>query len=399
MATMQDELLPGVNLPEEVRADYKELVATRRHLHGIPEIGLDLPKTVEYVESRLDELSISHERCLEHGVIGMIEGAADGPTVMLRADMDALPITEENTHDYVSQHPGKMHACGHDTHMSMLLSATKRIAGGGVDGGRLKLCFQPGEEGHHGAEKMVAAGVLENPKVDLAYGQHIWADAPTGKILIQEGPVMAAVDTVYITIHGKGTHAAYPHGGVDPIYCAAQIITALQSVVSRSIDPLEPGVVTIAQINAGTAHNIIPPSCEMVGTVRVFDEATHETMERRIHEIINGIANALGCEAEINYVHEHSATVNDAEVARIVREEAIAIVGEENVINKQQTMGAEDMSDFLKHVPGAFAFIGANNEAKGACYPHHHPKFNIDEDAMAIGAELMYRVGKRLLAG
>ena len=215
--------------------------------------------------------------------------------------------------------------------------------------------------------------------------------------VIEPGPVMAAVDRLEITISGRGTHAAYPHGGTDCIYCAAQVITALQSIVSRNVDPLRAAVVTIAVINGGTAHNIIPPEVKMIGTVRVFDDETHEILRKRIHEIVEGISATLGCKADVNYIPEHSATVNDPAVAEIVRAEAIEIVGLSNVGADQHTMGAEDMSDFLKRAPGAYAFIGARNEAKGCVYPHHHPKFNIDEDALAIGAELMYRVARRLL--
>jgi amidohydrolase len=291
-----------------------------------------------------------------------------------------------------------MHACGHDTHTAMQIGVARRLLTEGIDRGRIKLCFQPGEEGHHGASKMIEAGVMENPRVQYAYGQHIWSRTPTGKILIEGGPVMAGVDRLEVTLTGKGTHAAYPQGGIDPIYCAAQVITALQSIVSRSIDPTEAGVVTIAVINAGTAHNIIPQTCEMIGTIRWFDEETHDIIQRRVHEIIGGVAAALGCKAQINYIPEHYPTVNDHAIAAIVREEAVQIVGAENVIDKQMTMGAEDMSDFLRLVPGAFAFVGGYNEKKDCVYPHHHPKFNVDEDAFAIGAELMYRVAKRLLA-
>jgi len=398
MPKTQSELLAHANLSEATRDGHADVVAIRRHLHAIPEVGLEEFETAAYMESSLAALRIQHRRLAGTGVVGLI-GEGQAPVVMLRADIDALPITEENTHEYLSQHPGFMHACGHDCHGAMLLGVAKRLKAEGVNGGTVKLVFQPGEEGHHGAVKMIEAGVLHDPPVSSAYGQHVWAETPVGKILIQEGPIMAAVDRIHITVTGKGTHAAYPQGGHDPIFASAQMITALQSIVSRNIDPLEPAVITIAQINAGTAHNIIPPVCEMVGTVRVFDEAAHAVIRRRIHEVCEGIAKTLGCEAKVDYMPEHVATVNDPRIAAIVREEALAIVGAENVIPKQKTMGAEDMSDFLKHVPGAYAFIGGRNEAKGCVYPHHHPKFNVDEDALAIGAELMYRVARRLLAG
>jgi amidohydrolase len=238
---------------------------------------------------------------------------------------------------------------------------------------------------------------MDNPKVDYAYGQHIWAETPTGKILIQGGPIMAAVDTVYFTITGRGTHAAHPHGGVDPIVAGAQVVSALQSIVTRNIDPLDNAVVTVSKFHSGTAHNIIPEAAELCVSVRTFKPEVRDTIERRFTDIVNGVCNSLGCSADINYIREHNPTVNDEEVAEIVRQEAVEIVGADNVIGDQRTMGAEDMSDFLALVPGAFAFVGARNESKDCVYPHHHPRFNVDEDAFAIGAELMHRVALRLL--
>lgn len=397
MEAMPD-VLPHANLSPATRDAHPLVVAIRRELHQMPEIGLEEFQTASYIDARLDALEIPHQRCTATGVIGLLESARPGRVIMLRADIDALPILQENQHEYVSKVPGKMHACGHDTHSAMLLGVAERLKREGVPSGTVKLIFQPGEEGHHGASKMIADGALENPRPEFCYGQHVWASAPIGNILIEDGPVMAAVDRLEITVSGKGTHAAYPHGGVDPIYAAAQIITALQSIVSRNIDPLQPAVVTIAVINGGTAHNIIPEQVKLIGTVRVFDDNAHDILRNRIGEIVTGVASALGCHAELNYIPEHDATVNSPEVAAIVREEAIAIVGKDNVTADQRTMGAEDMSDFLRVVPGAYAFIGARNADKGAVYPHHHPKFNIDEDALAIGAELMYRVAQRLLA-
>jgi amidohydrolase len=398
MSQPQEALLPQINLSDATREIQPRVVAMRHDLHRIPEIGLKEYKTCAYIMDKLAELEIKHDKITETGILGLIEGQADGPTVMLRTDIDALPITEETTHDYVSTHAGMMHACGHDTHIATLLGVAERLHREGIDRGLIKLDFQPGEEGLHGAESMIAAGVLENPKVDYAYGQHIWSYAPTGQILIEEGPVMAAVDTVYVRIIGAGTHAAMPEGGTDPIYAGAQVVTALQSIMTRNVTPLEPGVVTVSQFHGGTAHNVIPEFVDLTMSVRVFNDETHALIERRIHEIIEGVAAALGCRTEINYVHEHQPTVNNPAVAQVVREEAIAIVGEENVLATQKVMGAEDFGDYARLVPAAFAFVGARNETKDCVYPHHHPKFNVDEDAFAIAAELMYRVAHRLLA-
>lgn len=398
MSQPQQALPPHVNLSDAAREIQPRVVAMRRDLHRIPEIGLKEFKTCAYIMDKLAELGIKHDKITETGVLGLIEGAEPGPTVMLRADIDALPITEETIHEYVSTHPGMMHACGHDTHTSTLLGVAERLEREGIKRGLIKLDFQPGEEGLHGAESMIAAGILENPKVDYAYGQHIWSYAPTGQIWIEEGPVMAAVDTVYVKIIGAGTHAAMPEGGTDPIYAGAQIVTALQSIVTRNVTPLEPAVVTVSQFHGGTAHNVIPEFADLTMSVRVFDDETHALIERRIHEIIEGVAAALGCRAEINYVHEHQPTVNHPEVTAIAREEAIAVVGEENVLDTQKVMGAEDFGDYARLVPAAFVFVGARSEAKDCVYPHHHPKFNVDEEAFAIAAELMYRVAQRLLA-
>ncbi len=398
MSAIQENLLPGVNIDAVTRAAHSELVANRRYLHAHPEVGMETHETAQYVESQLQSYGLQTERSAQTGVISLVDSGKPGPTVMLRADIDALPITEETSHEYVSQNVGKMHACGHDTHAAMQLAVSRRLQNEGIGRGRIKLLYQPGEEGHHGAQKMIEDGALKSPDVTVAYGQHIWAGCPTGQIQISGGPVMAAVDTVRIVIHGKGTHAAFPHGGNDPIYCGAQIITALQSIVSRNIDPLKSAVITVSEFHAGTAHNIIPPHAKLTMSVRVFEKDVHQVLKRRIHEVVNGIADSLGCDADIDYSHEQVATVNDHRVAELVREEAIAIVGAANVTDDQQTMGAEDFSDFLAEVPGAFAFIGAANTAKECIYPHHHPKFNIDEDAMAIGNELMYRVANRLLA-
>jgi amidohydrolase len=386
------------NLHEATAEVVPHVLELRRHFHRNPETGLDLPNTAKRVEKELDTLGIPHQRCIEHGVIGMLDSGQPGPTVMLRADMDALNVAEENTHEYISTIPGKMHACGHDSHTAMLIGAATVLKHAGISRGRIKLLFQPGEEGAHGAELMIADGAMMNPKVDYCYGQHIWAMTPVGTIQVEDGPIMAAVDTVYFTIEGKGTHAAQPDTGHDPIVCAAQIVSALQTIATRNVDPLQSCVITVSMFNAGTAHNVIPQRAKLAISVRVFDDEVHNLIERRIKEIINGISASMGCTAEIDYLREHQPTINAPEIAALVREEAAAIVGKDSVWNHgQKTMGAEDMSDFLRLAPGAFAFVGGRNAAKGCDFPHHHPKFNFDEDGLALGTELMYRVGQRLL--
>jgi amidohydrolase len=385
------------NLSDATRNAHLDVVAMRRDLHRIPEIGLEEHLTASYIEKKLSDFGLDPVRIADTGVITLLEGAQAGPTVMLRADIDALPVTELAEHEYVSTHDGFMHACGHDSHTAMLLGAARRFREEGIERGRLKIIFQPGEEGRHGAEKMIAHGVMENPKVDTAYGQHIWAMEPIGLISVQDGPVMAAVDTVYVTVRGKGTHAALPHTGHDPIFACSQIVLALQSIVSRNMNPVESGVVTVSEFHGGTAHNVIPEEVNLSLSVRVFDDAVHRMMERRIKEIISGIASTLDCTADIEYIHEHQATINNPEIAEIVREEAAEIVGVDNVVQRQKSLGAEDFSDYARLVPATFAFVGARNAAKDCIYPHHHPKFNVDEDAFAIGNELMYRVAQRLL--
>lgn len=397
MAENTEKLLPTVKLSPAARAGHAAVVEMRRRLHRMPEIGLEEFKTATVIETELDKLGIAHQRPMETGVTGLIEGREAGPTIMLRADIDALPVTEDAGHDYVSEIPGMMHACGHDTHVAMLLGVAKRFKQEGFDSGRIKLNFQPGEEGRHGAEGMIAGGIMQNPQVDTTYAQHIWANGPIGTIQIEGGPIMAAVDTVHVKVIGKGTHAAMPETGHDPIVAAAQIVTALQTIITRNVNPLDAAVVTVSEFIGGTAHNVIPEEVILTMSVRVFKADAHKTIKARIHEIVNGIAQAMGCRAEIDYVHEHQATDNNKEIAKIVHEEAVKIVGANNVIPEQRTMGAEDFSDYLKLVPGAFAFIGAANPAKDCIYPHHHPKFNVDEDSFAIGTELMFRVANRLL--
>jgi amidohydrolase len=332
------------------------------------------------------------------GVIATIEGGAPGKTVLLRADMDALPIHEENDVPYRSQTDGKMHACGHDCHTSILLNLARRFTEQKNDiKGRVKLCFQPAEEIGNGAESMIADGALQKPTVDAAFGLHVWQDLDLGKIGVTPGPFMAAVDEFTVTVKGVGAHAAQPEMGIDPIVCLAQMISTLQTIAGRNTDPLLEVVVSVTQIKAGSAFNIIPSEAWMNGTVRMFDDDVWKETPKRFERICRGVAAALGCEVEIDYTRHNQPTVNDPAMAAIAREAAVEVVGEENVVDDMRTMGGEDFCDFLAKVPGCFIAVGSRNESRGLVWGHHHPRFDVDEGVLGIGAQVLARTAQKFL--
>ncbi|HEV2530034.1 MAG TPA: amidohydrolase [Thermomicrobiales bacterium] len=387
-----DEILPGV-------------VADRRHLHEHPELGMQEVETSKFVAARLAQLGVEDIRTgiANYGVTGLIRGTGSGPNadrvLMLRADMDALPIEEENDVEYRSQTPGIMHACGHDGHTAMLMG-TARILMGMRDqfAGTVKVLFQPAEEGPGGAEPMIAEGALEDPHVDASFGLHLAQEMPLGVVASKAGPSMAAADSFSVTIQGRGGHGARPHGCVDPIMVGAQIITALQTLVSREIDPLKAAVVTVGALHAGKAGNVIPDTAEMRGTVRSFDPDVRDHLERRVPEVIKGIAAALQAEATVEYELGPPAVTSDVRMAQIVRDAAAAVVGVDNAIEQTPIMGAEDMSYFLNAVPGCYFHVGSRNEAKGFVWGHHHPKFDIDEDALGVGIQVTVEAVLRYFA-
>ncbi len=392
LQTAVDEILPGV-------------VADRRHLHEHPELGMQEYETSKFVAERLRQLGVDDIRTgiANTGVTGLIRGTGSGPNadrvLMLRADMDALPIEEENDVEYRSQTPGVMHACGHDGHTAMLMG-TARILMGMRDrfAGTVKVLFQPAEEGPGGAKPMIEEGALEDPHVDASFGLHLAQEMPLGQVASKAGPSMAAADGFRVTIQGRGGHGARPHGCVDPIMVGAQIITALQTLVSREIDPLEAAVVTVGALNAGKAGNVIPDTAEMRGTVRSFDPGVRDHLQRRVPEVIKGIAAALQAEATVDYHLGPPAVISDDRMARIVREAATAVVGTDNAIEQTPIMGAEDMSYFLNAVPGCYFHVGSKNEAKGLVWGHHHPKFDIDEDALGVGIQVTVEAVLRYFA-
>ncbi|AIQ29444.1 peptidase M20 [Paenibacillus sp. FSL P4-0081] len=368
-----------------------EMVKWRRHLHRHPELSYQEKETSAYVGARLSELGIEVRRSGSgYGLTGILTGALPGRTVVLRADMDALAITEENGREYASQNPGVMHACGHDGHTAMLLAAAAYYSARREDiRGEIRFLFQPAEEVcPGGAMGMIAEGVLDG--ADAVYGLHLWTPFPLGTVGSAPGPLMASADEFFIDIIGKGGHGGMPHRTVDSIVAGAALVTQLQSIVSRTVDPLRPAVVSVGTIQGGSAQNIIAERCRITGTVRAFDEETRYLIRRRIEEMTASIAAAYGAEATVEYLMGYPPLVNDeAEFNRFYRVAPEALGEGATVMLMEKIMPAEDFSYYVKEIPGCFIFVGAGNPAKDAVYPHHHSKFDFDEDAMLYGAKLL----------
>ncbi len=377
----------------------KEMATVRRDLHQHPETAFEEVRTAGVVAERLKALGLAPRTGVaKTGVLATIRGGRPGRTVLLRADMDALPIQEENDTPYRSQVAGKMHACGHDCHTSILLAVAKQLVREAADlPGAVTVCFQPAEEVGGGAETMIAEGALGDPKPDATFGLHVWQDLDLGKVGVTPGPFMAAVDEFTVTVTGTGAHAAMPHLGVDPVVCLASMVTALQSIASRLTNPFHEVVVSVTQLRAGSAFNIIPATAWMNGTVRVFDPAVWEALPGQFDRIVRGVAAAFGCTVAIDYRRFNQPTVNDPEMATLARAAAAEVVGSENVRDDVRTMGGEDFSAFLRKVPGCFIAIGSRNVSRGLIYGHHHPRFDVDEQCLAIGADVLLRTTRRFL--
>ncbi len=363
------------------------MISMRRKLHRIPEDGFKEFKTQQAVMDALDEIGIPYttERTW---VIGLIEGGHPGDTVALRADMDALPIQEPEGCPFRSEHPGMMHACGHDAHTAMVLGAAK-VLNQVKDQlhGRVKLLFQPAEESVGGAQPMVKAGAMENPHVDRVYGLHVMPYLPVGQIETRVGTLNASTDTVKLTIHGKAGHGAYPEQGTDAIVCAAQVITALQSVVARNVSPLQSAVLTIGVIEGGTAQNIISDEVRMRGTLRTANAELRAMMKQQIAAITGNIAAAMGCTADVDIIPGYAALVNHAGEANRVKRVAASLLGEDNVLEKAApSMGGEDFSFFSDCAPGAFFHLGCSKSEWLPAPPLHSKDFHIDEECLAVGA-------------
>lgn len=380
-------------------ATVQELVAVRRDLHQHPEIAFEEVRTSGIVAERLRALGLDVRTGIaKTGVLATVRGGRPGKTVLLRADMDALPIQEQNDTPYRSRVAGKMHACGHDCHTSILLGLAAHLVREARDlTGAVRLCFQPAEECGGGAETMIAEGALD-PRPDAAFGLHVWQDLDLGLVGVTPGPFMAAVDEFTVTVTGRGAHGAMPQLGVDPVVCLAHMVTALQTIASRNASPFAEVVVSATQIRAGSAFNIIPETAWMNGTVRVFDPELWAKLPDHFDRIVRGVAAAFGCTVEIEYHRFNQPTINEPAMAALACEAAAEVVGPENVRDDVRTMGGEDFSAFLRQVPGCFIAIGSRNAARGLVQGHHHPRFDVDEQCLAIGAEVLLRTTQKFLA-
>lgn len=387
--TNREELLS----PEQALAAAREIlpwvVEIRRDLHQHPELGLEEHRTSARVQALLDELKIPYRAGIGGtGVLGWIEGeAGPGKTVALRADLDALPIQEANDVPYRSRHDGLMHACGHDVHTAILLGAAKVLQGLRPRlPGMVKLLFQPAEETVGGAQLLIADGVLENPKVDAIFGLHVESELEVGRFAVRYGQRNASSDAVKITVKGRSCHGAYPANGVDAIVAAAHVVTALQTIVSRNVDGRDSAVVTIGVIRGGTQANIIADEVELRATVRTLDPKIRTLVLKRIEEVAQGTARALGGDAEVLVERGYDPLINDNAMVDLVRANAEGLVGSENVtVRPRPNMGVEDFAYYLSHAPGAFFSLGVRNEARGIVHGEHTNRFDVDEECLAFG--------------
>ena len=372
------------------------LIETRRALHRIPELAFEEVKTAAFVAQALEDMGLAvRTGVAKTGVVAMLETGRPGPVVMLRADMDALPMTECTGLEFCSTHAGCMHACGHDTHMAILLTTAKVLCAMRDElCGTVKFVFQPAEEFPGGARPMINEGVLYSPKVDYCFGLHVWPGTPSGAVAVKSGPLMAAMDRFEVTIIGKGGHAAKPHECVDALEIGTQAVGALQRIISRQIDPVQPALLTVAVFNAGHAFNVIAETATFGGTLRTFDKGVRARWEARMRQVVGGICDAMGATYEFSFIDGYPPLINNPDMADVIRRAAAATAGKENVHEATPTMGGEDMAYYLEQVPGCFFFLGTGYEG---AHPIHNPAFTVDEAALPLGVETFCRAVRELL--
>jgi amidohydrolase len=390
----------ATTLTEIIGNAEEQLIAIRRDLHAHPELSFEEHRTAQIIADRLSALGCEVRTGVGGtGVVALLKGGRPGKTVALRADIDALPIAEMNDAPYRSQSDGVMHACGHDGHVAGLLGAAEALHTiRDTLAGDVLLIFQPAEERAGGAKPMIDAGALRDPRPDAVFGVHIWNNLPAGTIGVKPGPIFAAADEVEITVKATGGHGAMPHQTVDPIVVSAQIIQALQTLVSREISPFDSAVVSICSVHGGSAFNIIPPEVRLLGTVRTFDEQIQARLKRRIEELVAGITRGVGAEYGFRYDAPCPPVINDAALAEFIRGVAMDEFGEAQVVTPMPTTGGDDMSYFLKEVPGVYFFVGGANDALGLNFPHHNARFDFDEVAVTATARILARAAHEYLA-
>jgi len=372
------------------------IINMREYFHENPELSFKEFKTADRLEEELKKMGLTPKRITETGIIADIKGNGK-KTVAIRADIDALPVTEENNVSYISKNKGVMHACGHDTHMAMLLGAAKMILAEKEKlNGNIRLIFQPAEElPPGGALPMIKNGALDG--VDYIIGQHIWGLYPAGKVVIYYKEMMANADEFEIKIHGKGGHGSAPQDSIDAVYITSHLIEMLNTIVSREIDPQEPAVITTGTVNSGYRYNIIAAHAELTGTVRTFSTEVQEKIIKRIKDILEGLKSIYGIEYEYTYKKGYPVLINNEKIAKDIDEAAMKVVGKDNIIYPKPNMGGEDFAYFLQKVPGAYYFLGGGNVKKGINSANHSPTFDVDESTLYTGAKVLKEAAMEIL--
>jgi amidohydrolase len=373
------------------------VVSLRRMLHEYPELSFKEFETAKRIESELKSMGLSPRRMAGTGVVADIQGLNGGRTVALRADMDGLPVEEENKLDYASKNRGVMHACGHDAHVAMLLGVAKILSGNRDKfRGRVRLMFQPAEEQPPGgAQQLIAEGVLEG--VDYVLGQHVLSNIPAGKVAVYYGPLMANSDKFVVRLHGRGGHGSAPHETVDPIVAASYYVVLAQTIVSRRVDPVKAAVVTFGTFNSGYRFNIIAAHAELTGTVRTLDDGTRSIVRTELKKLLDGVCGSMGLLCDFEYEEGYPVVVNNPDVAKVVETAVVEILGKDAVLHPDPVMASEDFGYYMKKVPGAFYFLGVGNPDKGITSPQHTPTYNVDEDALKHGVAILCGATLRLL--
>jgi hippurate hydrolase len=397
---------PAMNLLEPILADAAEIARIRRDIHAHPELCFQEERTADVIAKALTDWGIPVHRGLgKTGVVGIVKNGTSPRAVGLRADIDALPMTEHNHFPHASKHPGKMHACGHDGHTAMLLAAAKHLSRHRHFDGTVYLIFQPAEEGGGGAREMIKDGLFEKFPMEAVFGAHNWPGMPVGMVGVNPGAMMASSNGFRAVIRGKGSHAALPHLGVDPVLVACQMVMAWQTILTRNKKPIDPGVISATMIHTGEAINVVPDSAEIRGTVRTFSIETLDLIERRMREVAEHTSAAFGATCEFEFQRTYPPTINDAAQTEFVRRALTSVVGADNIVAFEPTMGAEDFSFFLQAKPGCYFMLGNGDgehrlggHGMGPCMLHN-PSYDFNDELIPVGASAWVRIAEEFLAG